>query len=332
MIRVGVLYGGMSSEREVSLLSGAAVAAALKGRYDVHLLHIDAAGKWEHVYPAGTTSSITPKDVAELVDIVFIALHGTHGEDGDIQALLDSLGICYTGSGATASALGMDKMRCMQMCEAVGIPVPHTVVLQKGEPSPTARITAALSFPCIIKPNASGSSVGVSLVHCAAEIDNALEKAWEEDTAVLAQEYITGKECSCAVLGNGSDELQALPIIEIDSQKHPFFDYVAKYTAGEAKEVCPAVLPNDVTLRVQEMAKKVHDILGCSGLTRSDFIIATDGTPYFLEINTAPGQTPTSLCPQEAVAAGMSFPVFLQQQVRLGIEKHHNVRKHFYEQ
>jgi D-alanine-D-alanine ligase len=323
-IRVAVLSGGTSNERAVSCRTGESVAHALAQTHTVHTVHIDAHGAWHHSTPEGSTHTLAPHALQHLVDIVYIALHGAFGEDGQVQALLDEYCIPYTGSNAAASALCMDKARCSDTCRAGGIPTPrHTVIFRDTAQHATIINTAAQhGFPCVIKPNASGSSVGVSIVRCAEDVLPAIEAAWKEDTTALIQDYIRGREVSCAVLGNAGGACTPLPVIEVTPLQSDFFDYTAKYTAGEATETCPAVLPKETTQAIQHAAVRAHQLCGCDGLTRSDFRIAENGTPCFMEINTVPGQTPTSLCPQEAVAAGMSFEEFVSLQVRLGVEKY----------
>ncbi|MCA9364630.1 MAG: D-alanine--D-alanine ligase [Candidatus Moranbacteria bacterium] len=324
-IRVAVLCGGSSSEREVSIRTGHQVTKALPAdRYVVSTVSIDENGAW--FFESGTErQSIEPKQLSQKTDVVFIALHGKFGEDGTVQGILEEIGVPYTGSGVSASELGMDKAKCSEKMKQAGIPIPDFFLARKGSDSAETLLEKArqsLRFPFVVKPNASGSSVGVSIVHSAQDFPGALLKAWDEDDTILIQRYISGREYSCGILGNtGKTKLEALPVIEIKPKTSEFFDYTAKYTPNASKEICPAPLSEALTNRIQEFALRAHTALGCEGLTRSDFLIDSDGNVFFLEINTIPGQTETSLCPQEALVAGMTFSAFLEKQVELAFSK-----------
>ncbi len=190
------------------------------------------------------------------------------------------------------------------------------------------KIEDSFGFPCVIKPNASGSSVGVSIAHNASDVVISLEKAWREDETAIVQQYIPGREFSCGVMGNtGQTEIEALPVVEITPKSSEFFDYGAKYTPSASEEICPAVLSEKITASIQKFSVLAHTTLGCDGLTRSDFRLDPEGNIFFLEINTIPGQTKTSLCPKEAAAAGMTFPEFLEKQVVLALSKRQRSRQ-----
>lgn len=327
-IRVAVLCGGSSSERDISIRTGYQVANALPAdRYAVSVVFIDESNSWFFESETGR-HSIEPKHLLQKTDVVFIALHGKFGEDGTVQRILEKVGVPYTGSGVSASALGMDKAKCAEKMKQVDIPVPDSFLVRKGSYDAAAlleRMIKSFTLPLVVKPNASGSSVGVSIVHVAGEFSGALLKAWDEDDEVLVQQYISGREYSCGVLGNaGKTKLEALPVIEVKPKVSEFFDYTAKYTPNASEEVCPAPLSAALTERVQEYAIRAHMTLGCDGLTRSDFLIDAEENIFFLEINTVPGQTETSLCPQEALAAGMTFPEFLEKQISLALGKSKN--------
>lgn len=324
-IKVGVFAGGISSEREVSLLSAAQVMKNLSPeKYDTRLIEVGTDGRWSFdgaVIPFGNTLGL---------DVALIAMHGTGAEDGRLQGLFETIGIPYTGSGVLASAIGMDKALTNELVAMRGVPVPRWFELHHMMPDDVdvldARIRNEVGYPCVIKPNASGSSVGVSLLEgeglglCGLLV-GAVAAAFEEDDSVLVQRCVKGREVSCGVLGNThASDVRALPVIEIVSAS-AFFDYAAKYESKETREVCPAELPDALTTRVQKAAVSAHEALGCDGLTRSDFIIGEDGVPYFLEINTIPGMTETSLCPQEARAAGISFAELLDMQVEMALHK-----------
>ncbi|MBI5152894.1 MAG: D-alanine--D-alanine ligase [Parcubacteria group bacterium] len=316
-IRVGVLMGGTSNEREVSLLSGEQVIRNLsRDLYDVSKIEITKDGKC--LFDNKKFLTVLPgNDLEDRFDIIFIALHGAFGEDGKVQAILDTLQIPYTGSGMLASALGMDKAKTAELLISHNIRMPKSIFLQKNE-----KIIPTLKFPCVVKPNASGSSVGVSIVKEKIKFRTALHKAFKEDQTVLVQEYIEGRELTCAIMGNSKDNnLIALPPIEIVSPG-TFFDYNAKYLSKKTQEICPAPIDKKGSSELYRLSKKIHLALGCDGLTRSDFILSKkDNRLYFLEINTIPGLTEASLCPKAAKAADISFPEFLDKQIQLALWK-----------
>lgn len=326
-IRVGVFAGGISSEREVSLLSAAQVMKNLSPeKYDIRLVEVGVDGRWSFdgaVIPFGNTLGL---------DVALIAMHGTGAEDGRLQGLFETIGIPYTGSGVRASAIAMNKALTNELVAARGISVPRWFELHRMPEDVDVldvQIRNEIGYPCVIKPNASGSSMGVSIVEdeelgLCGLLAGALSSAFAEDDSVLVQQCVVGREVSCGVLGNAhASHVRALPVIEIVSNSY-FFDYTAKYESKETREICPADLPETLTTRIQEASVVVHETLGCDGLTRSDFIVGEDGVLYFLEINTIPGMTETSLCPQEAQAAGISFGELLDIQIEMasrGIDK-----------
>lgn len=316
-IRVGVFAGGVSNEREVSLLSAAQVMKNLSTeKYDIRLVEVGTDGHWSFdgaVVPFGNTLGF---------DVALIAMHGTGAEDGRLQGLFETIGIPYTGSGVLASAIAMNKALTNELVAARGVAVPRWFELHRTPDDMTVlekQVQEEIGYPCVVKPNESGSSVGVSIVASASALAGALAAAFKEDDSVLVQQCVKGREVSCGVLGNArTPELRALPVIEIVSPS-AFFDYTAKYESKETREICPAELPEALTVRIQEASVLVHETLGCDGLTRADYIVGEDGVPYFLEINTIPGMTEMSLCPQEARAAGISFGELLDMQIEMAI-------------
>jgi D-alanine-D-alanine ligase len=318
-IRVGVFAGGISSERRVSLLSAAQVVKILSPeKYDIRLVEVGTDGRWSFdgaVIPFGNTLGL---------DVAFIAMHGVGAEDGRIQGVFETIGLPYTGSGITASAVSLDKHMANALAAAAGIPVPPFFLLQSDfEDVDTldARIRATVGYPCVVKPNTSGSSVGVSIVTDFSDVPKAHAAAFCEGGGVLMQCCVRGREVSCAVLGNAGEAPRALPVIEIVADG-AFFDYAAKYESTETREICPAELSHVLTARVQELAVHAHELFGCDGLSRSDFIIGEDGVPYFLELNTIPGMTEASLAPQEARAAAISFGELLDIQIEMALRRH----------
>jgi D-alanine-D-alanine ligase len=284
--RVAVMYGGTSCEREVSLDSGSAVLAALRSR------DIDAIG-WD---PA-------EQDLAEFAaanfDRVWIALHGPGGEDGAVQGLLQLLNTPYTGSGVLASALAMDKIRSKQLFETAGISTPDYVVI---ESSGDARLAAdEFGFPLVIKPVGQGSSVAISKVFAADELQAAVELALGFGGPALAERCIIGDESTVAVLQG-----QALPSIRIETPR-VFYDYRAKYESDNTRYFCPGTDDPELEQRFHDLAIAAFDILGCSGWGRVDFMTGEDSQPQVLEVNTIPGMTSHSLVPMAARVAGMDF-------------------------
>ena len=318
-IKVGIIAGGFSNEREISLMTGKQIIKALpKEKYDAVLIEVSKDQK-------KAVPELIKKLSQKKVDVAFIGLHGRFGEDGKIQALLESLQIPYTGSGVLASALGMNKIKCTEFLDKFWIRSPKFIAFYKGKinsKEALAQTQKLIGYPCVVKPSKSGSSVGVTIVKKKNKLLEAIEMALKEDNSVIVQEYIKGREFSAGVMGDSvRGELLALPIIEIITPGAEFFDYKEKYFSKTVKEICPVDISQKLEKEIQETAKKIHDILDCDGLTRSDFILTENGKFYFLEINTIPGQTEASLCPKEAKAAGISFPEFLDWQVQMALGK-----------
>ncbi|HSP81678.1 MAG TPA: D-alanine--D-alanine ligase [Myxococcaceae bacterium] len=288
--RVGVLLGGLSAEREVSLNTGAAVARALRGLgYDV--VEVDV-GK-----------DVAARLVAEKVDVAFIALHGRYGEDGCIQGLLESMFIPYTGSGVLASAVGMDKVLAKQIFVAHGIPTPAYRVFRTAEEARAAVDALPFPFPVVLKPSREGSSVGVHICKTREAYLAAIEDTSKFAGLILVEQFVKGREVQGGVLDD-----EALGVIEVVPERE-FYDYTAKYRAGSGtRYLFPAPLPADQYERVNQVSLEAHRSLGCSGGTRSDVIISESGEVYLLEINTLPGMTETSLLPKIAAGRGIDFP------------------------
>ena len=305
-LTVALLSGGISSEREVSLNSGKQVFQALdKEKYEVIR------------YDPKTDIERLVTDAAKI-DVALIILHGLYGEDGTVQGLLDLLNIPYQGSGVLGSAIAMNKIISKQLYHQHGIKIPGYKIVKKGNTIDPALCCKQIGLPMVIKPAEGGSSVGMSIVKTEDVIESALEKAYEYDETVLLESYIKGIEITGGVIGN--KELQALPLIEIiPDEKHDFFDYEAKYTAGITREICPARIDDSLTVKAQTYAKMAHQALSCKGYSRTDMIIK-EGDIYVLETNTIPGMTPTSLLPRAAEAAGLNFSQLLDRLIELGIE------------
>lgn len=316
---VGVLMGGLSAEHEVSLNTGMNVIENLdKSKYQAIGIKITKDKEWF----VGERKMTEQKALANC-DLIFNALHGTFGEDGRVQALLEYYDKKYTGSGITASALAMDKLRSREMFKLAGFQVPKTLKIRKGENYQallSVFTTKVAGFPVVVKPCSSGSSVGVSIVKNASQLNKALELAFQVEKKVLIEDFIEGTEVTCGVLESGQS-ISALPVTEIVPKRgHKFFDYDAKYKNGHSDEITPARIDEETTKKVQEIAIKAHQLLGCRAYSRTDMIIQEpfddaqgEHMIYVLETNTLPGLTPNSLLPKAALAAGLTFPKLLDK-------------------
>lgn len=305
---IALLSGGISPEREVSLNSGAQVYEALdKEKYDV--IRYD---------PKTDLAKLTTD--ASRIDAALIILHGPFGEDGTVQGMLDLLQIPYQGSGVLGSAVAMDKVLSKQLFEKAGLPTPAYVVFNRGDNVDSADLARRLGLPMVVKPARDGSSIGMSIVRKAEDIEAAINKAFLQGPVILAEAYIEGVEITGGVMGN--DELEAFPLIEIiPDQSHEFFDYEAKYTAGVTEEICPARIDAALTEKAQHQAIMAHRALFCRGYSRTDMILS-DQTIYVLETNTIPGMTATSLLPQAAAKGGYPFGKLMDRLIELALEDH----------
>jgi len=309
--KIGVLMGGRSAERAVSLRSGEAIHNALKLK-GYHSVKIDV----DH--------NIVEKIKNEKIDLAFLALHGKYGEDGTIQGMLETLDIPYTGSGVLASAMVMDKIITKKMLLFEGLPTPRFIpVSQKdikfhGMPAAVERISKEMGLPVVVKAPTQGSTIGTSFVHMEQELVPALELAYKYDPVALVEQFVEGVEVTASVLGN--DEPVALPLIEIVSSTG-VYDYEAKYTAGMSFHIIPPRISEEQQCKVKDLAIRAFRAMGCRGLARVDFIIDRQGEPYILELNTIPGMTATSLFPDAARAAGIEFPELVEKIVELAWKK-----------
>jgi D-alanine-D-alanine ligase len=284
--RVGVLFGGRSAEREVSLKSGSMVLAALQRKgVDAH-----AFDPRDHGLDALFRARF---------DRVFIALHGRYGEDGTLQGALELAGIPYTGSGVLASALAMDKWRTKLVWQAAGVPTPRYELL--GADSDFPAVAKRLGLPIMVKPANEGSSIGMSKVRRAEDLHEAYALAANYDRLVIAEQFIDGPELTAGVLGR-----DALPLIRLETPRD-FYDYEAKYVADDTRYICPCGLPAGEERAIQAAVVRAFDVLGCRGWGRVDLMLDGAGHPHFLEVNTSPGMTDHSLVPMAARAAGLSF-------------------------
>lgn len=328
-MKVVILAGGTSTERDVSLVSGSMIYKAMKKKghqailIDVYLGYSgDTEGIFERetdwaaavgavterhpdletvkaMRPDGAKNFFGPNvlELCRQADAVFLALHGANGEDGKIQACFELMGIPYTGTDYVSAAMSMDKGITKDIFAAHQIPTPYGTRVSIGEKSQSP----ACGYPCIVKASCGGSSVGVTIAQNDEEYAKALEEAFRYDKEAVVEQFISGREFSVGVMQG-----KALPIIEI-APKNGFYDYKNKYQAGSTVETCPADLPGEKTQKMQAMAEKVFKVLRLKNYARMDFIMSREGEIYCLEANTLPGMTPTSLLPQEAAALGISF-------------------------
>lgn len=339
-MKVVVLAGGTSTERDVSLTSGSMIYKALKknGHKSILLdVYLGYEGDTEGIFeknidwsekigaiaeknpdlekikalrPDGAKNFFGPNvlKICKSADAVFMALHGANGEDGKIQACFELMGIPYTGTDFVSSAISMDKGITKDIFKAWNIPTPKGIRLKKGEAE-----SERVPFPCIVKACCGGSSVGVCIARTEEKYDAAKAEAFKYDNEVIVEQYIEGREFSVGVM-NG----KALPIIEI-APKTGFYDYKNKYQAGSTVETCPADLPEDKTKEMQAVAERVFQALRLKSYARMDFMMNGNGDIFCLEANTLPGMTPTSLLPQEAAAIGMSFEELCEEILKSGI-------------
>ncbi len=302
--RVAVLQGGRSLERAVSLRSGAQVQGGLQRRgHEVH--EIDAG------------SSLVPDLIALQPDAVFVALHGREGEDGTIQSLLESLGLPYTGSGPSACMRCTDKVLAKYLMLEAGIPTPEFETLREasirdlGAGAALGAIETRLGFPMVAKPARGGSALGVKFASASPELPGAMVGAFSYDGTLLLERHIRGRDLAVSVLDGppgGAEPPHALPIVEAVPREEEFYDYESRYQIGMTTFVCPAELPPETTARAQQLAVEVYELLGCHGFARVDLMLEQDsGELWVLETNVVPGMTETSLLPQAADAAGLSF-------------------------
>ncbi len=341
--------GGPSGEHGVSLNSGRQVLEHLDpAKYLVKPVTISLEGQWhvpqgylspsaalaqlgESGQPADALVTADPRVLTagsdEQPDVVFIAMHGPFGEDGTIQGVLEVAGLPYTGSGVAASSLAMDKPRAQALCAAHGLRVPPAVVIResdwRADPATwRARAEALVGYPAVCKPAALGSSVALTMLDDSSGLEAGLEAVFAVDPVAMLEPRLPGIELTCGVLVDEAGAPFALPVTEIVPKLADHFDYASKYTPGGAEEITPARIDGAATARVQAAALRAHAILGCEGMSRSDFFLDGD-TLWLLETNTIPGLTATSLMPQEAAAMGISFGAMLDGLIDDALRRHH---------
>lgn len=342
-MKIVVLAGGTSTEREVSISSGTMVCKALREKGHQAILvdvffgleqlpeqlfsdvyDVDQASDEIKSHNASLQQAVKERreffgphviEVCQKAEVVFLALHGANGEDGKIQATFDLFGIPYTGTGYLSSAIAMDKGLAKQFFEINGVPTPKGISLYQKDYS-TNPADYGLEFPLVVKPCCGGSSVGVYITYTQKEYEEALEAAFKYETELIVEEYVKGREFSVGVVDG-----KAYPVIEI-APIEGFYDYTNKYKAGSAIETCPAEISNEQTIQMQEYAEAGAKALGIEGYCRLDFMMREDGRMYCLEANTLPGMTATSLLPQEAQAIGIDYPSLCEELIRLSLKRY----------
>ncbi len=326
-MKVTVILGGDSCERDVSLASGAGVIKALESRgHEVYALD-PALPAGQSVLVGAKISEQPPEELAALApeqafewlraapllasDVVFVALHGGRGEDGTVQALLEAAGLAYTGTGVLGSALAMNKDRAKALFNEAGVQTaPHLLIEADGgvvDSSELSTVEEALGFPVVVKPNSQGSSVGFSFVPEAERLGAALAEAAVYDSEIVVERYVAGREITAAILGT-----DALPLVEIIPEGG-FYDYMRKYQKGRSRYVAPAPLDEATTARIQEEATRAYRALRCRDYARVDFRLSDQGEPFCLEVNTLPGMTELSLVPMAARSMGISFEELVER-------------------
>lgn len=318
-LNVAVLRGGPSSEYEVSLKTGASILKHMPEKYKAHDIHISKTGVW---HKEGLERD--PARALAHMDVVINAMHGEYGEDGKVQKILDRIGIPYTGSGAMASALGMNKILSKKAFENHGIKTPYyAVVTREDDLEEKIKHTFHhFMLPVVVKPSSAGSSVGVTIVKKFPDLESALRKALEISEAALIEEYIKGREATCGVADNFRNEkTYTFPPAEIRPKKGDFFNFESKYSDDGAEEICPGNFSEKEKQEIQRLAKLVHESLGLRHYSRTDFMIHPRRGIFVLEVNTLPGLTPASLLPKSLEAVGCSYADFIEHLIQLAINK-----------
>ena len=310
MRTIAIVAGGDSSEYEISVKSASEVAKLLSPKYLTYIIMIhgtnwyweDHKGRYHNIDKNDFTLKTDDKRIR--FDAVFVAIHGTPGENGLLQGYFDMMKIPYSSCSTFCSALTFNKQACKLYLKEYGIPMAKNIILRKENSPDPSSITAKTGLPCFVKPNDSGSSFGVTKVKTKEELPGAIEIAFKESNEVMVEAFMDGREVACGVVKVKGKAI-VLPVTEIIS-KNEFFDYEAKYTPGKSDEITPADMPVNITNKIQDLSSSVYDLLGCKGIVRVDFIIVGE-EPYFLEINSIPGMTEESLIPKQAKAAGIEL-------------------------
>ena len=311
-LKIALLAGGDSPEREIALQSAAQIAAALdRGKYDVTVIDLHRRD-WHYTAPDGRQWQVDKNDFSLTVegerrefDYALVIIHGTPGEDGRLQGYLDMMGVPYSSCSMVSSVITFDKITTKRTLAGRGINLAREVFLRRDEAFDAARIVADLGLPLFVKPNANGSSFGVTKVHTPEELPAAIAAAFAQGDEILVEECIAGREMGCGVMIAGGKEY-LFPITEIIPRKE-FFDYEAKYTAGRSEEITPADIAPEVKAELNRMTLEAYRTCRCSGVVRVDFIVTPEGRPYFIELNSIPGMSAGSIVPKQVRAMGMTL-------------------------
>ena len=310
MRTIAIAAGGDSPEYEISVKSAREVEKALSSKYNVYIIMIRGTNwYWEdqrgRYYNIDKNDFSLKKDDEKIrFDAVFVAIHGTPGENGLLQGYFDMMQIPYSSCSAFCSALTFNKQACKLFLKDYSIPMASNILIRKGDMISMSSILTKIGLPCFVKPNDSGSSFGVSKVSVKEDLPAAIESAFRESNEVMIEAFMEGREVACGVVKFKGKAI-VFPVTEIIS-KNEFFDFEAKYTPGKSEEVTPADMPLKITNGIQDLSSQVYDLLGCKGIVRVDFIVVGN-KPYFLEINTIPGMTAESIIPKQAQAAGIEI-------------------------
>jgi len=327
-LRIAVIMGGMSFEHDVSVNSGTGVLANLvPDRYEGTRVVIGRDGLWQIGAAPPVTMLEALSGLVGRIDVAFLALHGPNGEDGTMQGLFHLLGIPFTGSDHFASSLAMNKPRTKDVYRAAGLATPDSVAVhrdqvEQGLGALPVSIIARLGLPVVAKSTKLGSSFGVEIVKDEARLTQVLGEFMRFGNEVLVEQFIKGREVTAPVIDHpDQDRTVALPLIEIRPTVSAWFDFEAKYKVGGSEEICPAPIPPDLTEKCQQIGLAAHRVLGCAGMSRTDILIRDDGTCFAIETNTIPGFTQTSLLPQAAAAAGISYPQLVDLLIREAVTR-----------
>jgi len=308
-VKIALLYGGVSGEREISISTGKQIEKTLNPEKYI-------VSKYD---PKKDLKKFFLDAIDKKFDLVFPALHGPFGEDGRLQGMLDMIGMPYVFSGCLASALAMNKYKTKVIAHEAGLNVASNIVIKKDAEYNIDGITDILSLPIVIKPMELGSSVGISIIKNKKDLETAIKKAFKHSEEIMLEKFIEGREFTVAIMGN-DDDTKTLPITEIIPISSAFYDYDAKYTDGGSKHICPAEITEKTILNLQKMAINIYNAVGCKDLARADFIWSEkDKKIYFIEINTIPGMTKTSLAPESAHVAGINFENFLDKLIEYNL-------------
>ena len=312
MKKIALMTGGNSGEYEISLKTAENIYNMLdKSRYEPYLIHL-RGNEWTYTTPEGEKVEVNRNDFSLTLhgekvcfDAVFITIHGNPGENGRLEGYFDMIGMPYTGCGMLSSALTFNKFYCNVVVRSLGIPVAPSLHYFKNDTVDAVRVNEVCGYPCFVKSCNSGSSVGVTKVHSEEELSAAVEEAFRYDNQLMVEKMVHGREMTCGV-GMIHGEIRALAVTEVVSMRE-FYDYKSKYTDGQHDLITPADIPEETRALICQYAQTIFRELDCGGIVRVDFILTSDGTPYFLEVNTIPGQTAMSIVPNQIRHIGLDL-------------------------